>query len=114
MPAHPELVLSDISGRWQVYCGPCGSSSGSCKKPEQAAGLWNSRATERPSIPHSSSALIQLALLLGNSIADLSPSTERPIHGFSSRRKHEQAFRLARMAVGLLNRTAHGHDRPAD
>lgn len=112
MPAHPELVLSDVSGRWQVYCGPCGSSSGSCREPEQAADLWNSRATERPSIPHSSAALVQLALLIGNSVADLSPSTQRPIFGFSSKQKHAQAFRLARLAVGLLNRTAHGNDVP--
>lgn len=113
MPAHPELVRSDVSGRWQVFCGPCGSSSGSCKEPAQAADLWNSRAPERPAIPHSSTALVQLALLIGNSVADLSPPTGRPIFGFSSKEKHVQAFRLARMAVGLLNRTAHGNDVPA-
>jgi hypothetical protein len=106
MPAAPEMVLSDTSRHWQVYCGPCGSSSGSSKDPQRAADGWNSRASARPSIPHSSPALIQLALLLGNSVADLSPNEAAPVYGFSSDDKRLQAFDLARRVVALLNATA--------
>jgi len=106
MPAAPELVRSDVSKNWQVFCGPCGSSSGSSKDPEKAADGWNSRATARPSIPHSSPALVQLALLLGNSVADLSPNQAAPVYGFSSDEKRLQAFGLARSVVALLNTTA--------
>lgn len=108
MPAAPELVLSDVSKRWQVFCGPCGSSSGSSKDPQGAADGWNSRSTARPSIPHSSPALVQLALMLGNSVADLSPNTAAPIYGFSSDEKRLQAFGLARAIVAALNATGHG------
>lgn len=39
-----EAVFSDMSGSWQVFCGACGSSSGSCKTEVEAVALWNTRA----------------------------------------------------------------------
>ena len=38
-----ETVLSDQSGRWQVFCGACGSSSGSTKTEAEAIATWNRR-----------------------------------------------------------------------
>jgi hypothetical protein len=33
----------DDSGRWQVFCGGCGSSSGNCSSRDKAVALWNQR-----------------------------------------------------------------------
>jgi hypothetical protein len=105
MPAMPELVMSEVSGRWQVYCGPCGSSSGSTREPQQAADLWNSRHVGGPEIGTTSSARTALAVFLGNRLSDLSPGTDAPIYGFSSRERQEQAYRLAREILAAVNRS---------
>lgn len=104
MPAAPELVRSETSGRWQVFCGPCGSSSGSTKEPEQAAALWNSRFAEGSEAPSSSPALSQLAVFLANRLNDLSPNTARPSYGFPNAERQDLAYRLARDIVLLINR----------
>ena len=41
--------VSDLSRRWQVFCGACGSSSGSCATKEEAIAAWNRRAPAAPS-----------------------------------------------------------------
>lgn len=38
-----DSTQCDVSNRWQVFCGRCGSSSGSCKTEEDARDLWNKR-----------------------------------------------------------------------
>lgn len=38
-----DTVEGEISRRWQVMCGACGSSSGSCKTKVEAVALWNRR-----------------------------------------------------------------------
>ncbi len=108
MPAAPELVRSDVSGRWQVFCGPCGSSSGSSRNPKDAVDQWNSRWCGVVTMPHSSAAITGLALVLGNSIRDLSQSDEPPRYGFSSKEKGLRAYQLARIIMGFLNRQMAG------
>lgn len=103
MPAMPELVLSDTSRRWQVFCGPCGSSSGSSRRPEDAAAAWNSRHVTGPEIGSNSPAVTMLALLLGNSIEDLSASTRAPIYGFKDDATRQRAYVVARDVVLLIN-----------
>jgi hypothetical protein len=39
-----STILGDVSLRWQVFCGRCGSSSGSCKTEDEAIKLWNTRS----------------------------------------------------------------------
>lgn len=41
-----DAVSDTCSQRWQVYCGACGSSSGSAKTREEAIALWNTRCHE--------------------------------------------------------------------
>ena len=43
-PSMMEAYQCDISKRWKVGCGACGSHSGSCKTREEAVRLWNTRA----------------------------------------------------------------------
>lgn len=38
-----RTVECPISGRWLIFCGACGSSSGSRKTEKQAIELWNTR-----------------------------------------------------------------------
>ena len=96
MPAMPELVRNDVARRWQVFCGPCGSSSGSCREPQEAADHWNSRHVSGPSLATTGTALTKLALLLGNRLADLTPSAAEPIYGFSTLERQQRAYALAR------------------
>lgn len=103
MPAMPELVRSDVSRLWQVYCGPCGSSSGASRDPAAAAAGWNSRHASGPDIASTSPALTSLALLLGNSIDDLAPSTRPARFGFKDDATRIAAYALARDIVLLLN-----------
>lgn len=103
MPAMPELVRSDVSRRWQVFCGPCGSSSGSSRDPRSAVESWNSRHVSGPELATTSPALTRLALLLGNSLSDLSPSSEPPRYGFRDDRTRLRAYELARDLVTLIN-----------
>lgn len=104
MPAMPELVLGDASRRWQVFCGPCGSSSGSTADPQDAADSWNSRHVGGPEIGSTSAARTTLAVFLSNRLSDLSTGTARPIYGFASRERQAQAYRLAREVVQETNR----------
>lgn len=103
MPAMPELVLSDVSRRWQVFCGPCGSSSGSTRTPHEAANLWNSRHVEGAELGTSSAASSVLALWLSNTLADLSYSKATPTFGFSSPDRQDRAYELARMILSHVN-----------
>lgn len=124
LPAMPELVRSDVSGRWQVFCGPCGSSSGSTRTPHEAARAWNSRAVGLPEIPTSSAAVTELAVILSNMLADLSPSDDRPRYGFASPERQAQAYGVAHLVTACMNERANrdagihlriealmGHDR---
>lgn len=48
---HPSMVEAyewDLSSRWVVGCGACGSHSGSCKTREEAIKLWNDRERTVP------------------------------------------------------------------
>ncbi len=36
-------IEDEISERWKIYCGGCGSSSGSCETIQDAKALWNAR-----------------------------------------------------------------------
>lgn len=112
LPAMPELVRSDVSGRWQVYCGPCGSSSGSCRMPDEAAAHWNSRHVEGPELGTSSAARTTVALWLSNSLADLAPSQEPPRFGFASPDRQARAYVLAGMILSHVNHRLLGRDRP--
>jgi len=103
LPAMPELVRSDVSRRWQVFCGPCGSSSGSCRTPEEAAKHWNSRHVEGPEIGSSSAACTTLALWLSNTLADLSYGTERPIYGFRTAERQARAYEMAALVIEHVN-----------
>ena len=103
MPAMPELVQNDTSGRWQVFCGPCGSSSGSSKEPEDAAGHWNSRHVGGPELGTTSAARTSLAVFLSNRLSDVSTGTSRPVYGFASRERQQQAYRLAREIIQQVN-----------
>jgi hypothetical protein len=114
LPAHPELVRSDVSRRWQVFCGPCGSSSGSTREPADAADNWNGRWSPGPCIPNGSAALTTLALFLGNSVADLSHNPEAPRYGFSSKEKQERAYGLARAIVDGMNESISDAIRTTD
>lgn len=103
LPAMPELVRSDVNGRWQVYCGPCGSSSGSSRTPAQAAASWNSRAPGPAEMPTSSAAVTELAVILSNMLADLTPSNERPRYGFASPERQAQAYDTAHLITACMN-----------
>lgn len=94
-----------MSKHWQVFCGPCGSSSGSSRDPARAVDAWNGRWCPGPRLPDNSAALTTLALFLGNSVADLSHNPEAARYGFSSMEKQEQAYGLARAIVDGLNRS---------
>ena len=41
-----DALESEYGGRYQVFCGACGSSSGSCKTKTDATALWNCRPFE--------------------------------------------------------------------
>jgi len=103
MPAMPELVRNDTSTRWQVFCGPCGSSSGSSKEPRDAADHWNSRHVSGPELATTGAALTRLALLLGNGLKDLTPSEVPPVYGFATKQRQARAYELAREIVDMLN-----------
>lgn len=99
----PELVRSDVSGRWQVFCGPCGSSSGSSRTPEEAAAHWNSRHVEGPEIGSSSAACTTLALWLSNTLKDLSYGDEPPVYGFRTPERQARAYEIAALVIGHVN-----------
>ncbi len=111
LPAMPELVLSDVSGRWQVFCGPCGSSSGSCRTPHDAAAHWNSRHVEGPEIATTSAARTTVALWLSNELADLSPSDAPPRFGFATRERQTRAYDLAAILLAHVNHRLLGSKR---
>jgi len=106
LPAMPELVRSDVSGRWQVFCGPCGSSSGSNRRPEQAAESWNSRAAGPPEIPTSSAAVTELAVMLSNMLADLTLSSQTPRYGFATPERQARAYDAAHLITACMNERA--------
>lgn len=41
-----DVLLVEATNRWQVFCGCCGSSSGSHKTKEQAVIGWNTRTPD--------------------------------------------------------------------
>jgi hypothetical protein len=45
-----DPVRGETSSRWQVFCGACGSSSGSTKTREEAIELWNRRTFKAPAV----------------------------------------------------------------
>jgi hypothetical protein len=105
MPARPELVRGDASRRWQVFCGPCGSSSGSTREPQDAADAWNSRHVAGPELGTTSAAQVALAVFLGNRLADLSAGTALPVYGLASPERQTEAFALAREVLEIVNRS---------
>jgi hypothetical protein len=107
----PELVLSDVSRRWQVFCGPCGSSSGSCRTPAEAAAHWNSRHAEGPEIGSSSAARTTLALWLSNTLKDLSYGDEPPVYGFRTPERQARAYEMAALIIQHVNHRLRGGDQ---
>jgi len=53
-----DVVQSDINHRWQVFCGRCGSSSGSCRTEDKAIELWNQRPVENLAIAEYANMMI--------------------------------------------------------
>lgn len=41
-----DPVQCELSNRWQIFCGACGSSSGSYKTEAEAIVGWNKRSSE--------------------------------------------------------------------
>lgn len=105
LPAMPELVRGDGSRMWQVFCGPCGSSSGTSRDPAAAAASWNSRSIGGPELPTSSAAITSLAIMLSNSLKDMTPTDMPPMYGFRSPERQQMAYALAHQAVATMNET---------
>lgn len=101
MPAMPEFV--ENYGRWQVFCGPCGSSSGSAKTREQAAYHWNSRYAGPPEFPHSGPGLRAIAVFISQMVPDLSiPAGMKP-WGARTLVEQDRAHDVAAALIAAMN-----------